>query len=557
MELNLFGTSRKVFSLKELKTKLSNGVGNDFKEAKDYFVSYYAKSLMNGFYYYEPVDKTDRIITNIDEQTLNQVFAQLQPIQYVDANANKNSFDLKKWFRIVYDSQYSIGFDPLKSLFYNCENTDKLYINMAKSFLHKERKSYNSFSDDIKNKVDKILFHLKNVWNSGNEKCYDYTLNHLAYACTGRKMKTCVFLKSGEGTGKSIILEFIIKHVIGEHLGLVSSRSSQLAGFNYQLLGKLIVVLEELPTGSKNEWFSLSDILKQLITGSKLEIEKKHSDMMSVANYISLYILTNNDNTIKFGKDMRRYFMCDISHDYVGDNEYFKELSSICENRNVGEAFFMYLLERVESNPNFDESLIPLSENKLSMKSQNLTTILKFVKDEYIKKNLGLESKSRCGMISLKDFHTQYMDYSTDTKIITNLSQFHIEIKKDIQIIKTCEATKNKTLHIKRITPTELLNFYKEKGFWIEGIDNDVSDEMNDIDNGIQDEEEINKDEIIKQKDKVIENLMNEIQLLKQKLNEMNQPKEEPKKKVVNKKKVINKNNNFTIDDITNELSFD
>ena len=77
-------------------------------------------------------------------------------------------------------------------------------------------------------------------------------------------MKTCVFLKSGEGTGKSIILEFIIKHVIGEHLGLVSSKSSQLAGFNYQLLGKLIVVLEELPTGSKNEWFSLSDIIKKI-----------------------------------------------------------------------------------------------------------------------------------------------------------------------------------------------------------------------------------------------------------------------------------------------------
>ena len=81
-----------------------------------------------------------------------------------------------------------------------------------------------------------------------------------------------------------------------------------------------------------------------------------------------------------------------------------------------------------------------------------------------IKKGLGLESDSKCGMISLKDFHTQYLS-SCDSKIITNLSQFHIEIKKDIQIIKTCEATRNKTLHIKRITPTELLNFYKEKGF--------------------------------------------------------------------------------------------
>jgi P4 family phage/plasmid primase-like protien len=54
--------------------------------------------------------------------------------------------------------------------------------------------------------------------------------------------------------------------------------------------------------------------------------------------------------------------------------------------------------------------------------------------------------------------------------------------------------------------------------------------EDNDLDSGITEDIITDKDEIIKQKDKVIENLMNEIQLLKQKLNEMNQPKkEEPK----------------------------
>jgi phage/plasmid-associated DNA primase len=125
-------------------------------------------------------------------------------------------------------------------------------------------------------------------------------------------MNTCVFLKSGEGTGKSVILEFIINHVIGQDLGLISGRASQLSSFNYQLLGKLLVILEELPTQSKNEWFSLSDILKQIITGSSLEIEKKHQDMITTANYISLYVITNNDNTIEFGKDARRYFMADI-----------------------------------------------------------------------------------------------------------------------------------------------------------------------------------------------------------------------------------------------------
>ena len=221
----------------------------------------------------------------------------------------------------------------------------------------------------------------------------------------------------------------------------------------------------------------------------------------------------------------------------------------------------MYLLERVQSNPNFDESVIPLSENKLSMKSQNITSILKFVKEEYVKKGLGFESTSRCGMISLKEFHQQYMSSCDDTKVISNISQFHLEIKKDIPLIKTCEATKNKTFHIKRITAEELLNFYKEKGFWIDGIDNDVS-HVNEFENGIDNEEqETDKDEIIKQKDKMIENLEQEIHRLKQLLIEKTeQPKEEPKEQPIKKaviKKKSNKSLTFTLDEITDGITFD
>lgn len=530
---NLFGTSRSVFSLQKLKLKLTNGFVNDFKEAKDYFTTYYAKSLMNGYYYYQPMEKSDSLISNVDETEMNQVFKQISHIQYTDTNGNNANFDLKKWFNLVYDSQYSIGFDPVQGLFYSCPYTEKIYINMAKSFLHKERKPYDSYSDDIKQKVDKVLYHLKNVWNSGNEKCYEYTLNHMAYACTGRKMKSCIFLKSGEGTGKSIILEFIIKHVIGEHLGLITGRANQLCGFNYQLLGKLIVVLEELPTASKNEWFSLSDILKQLITGSKLEVEKKHSDMISVANNISLYILTNNDNTIKFGKDMRRYFMADISHDVVGDSKYFQELANICDSRDVGEAFFMYLLERVDKYPNFDESIIPMSENKLTLKSLNLTPILKFVKDEYLKKGLGLLAKSKCGMISLKDFHESFLSFCDEGKDLSNIQKFHIELKRDIPIIKTISATRNKNLHIEQISFDELLEYYRSKGFWSDAFDSsDDEPKPNDFEYGIPTELEIinnnidnhkydslqkdNDNLIAKQKD--YENIINE---LKEKINQL------------------------------------
>jgi hypothetical protein len=421
MDNQNFGTRRDAFSLKQIKQLLNDGQNNNFKAARKYFTCYYAKSLSNGYYFFDPIGKTDRSISNMDEQQMSQVFKQIPVKQYTDLNGNKASFDLKKWFTQVWDSQYSIGFDPLEGMFYECKDTKKTYINMARTFIHQNPKKYSKYPKDIQAKVERILTHLKKVWNSDNEECYQYTLNHLANACTRRKMNTCVFLKSGEGTGKSIILEFIINHVIGEHLGLITGRASQLAGFNYQLLGKLIVVLEELPTESKGQWFQISDIIKQLITGTKLEVEKKHADMITVANYISLYILTNNDNTIKFGKDMRRYFMADISHDHVGDTEYYTKLAEACSDRSVGEAMFAYFKDVVKNNPNFDETKIPFSDSKLSMKSQNITPILSFIKEKYLQKRKGLEADTTFGLIPLKNFHEEVQLYSVGVKTVDRI----------------------------------------------------------------------------------------------------------------------------------------
>ena len=97
--------------------------------------------------------------------------------------------------------------------------------------------------------------------------------------------------------------------------------------FNYHLVNEIFLVLEELPSGGKNQWHSVSDYLKDIITGGTVGIEKKYEDVIQVENMISLLILTNNENCIRFVKDERRYHMCDISHDMVGNTKYFNDLS--------------------------------------------------------------------------------------------------------------------------------------------------------------------------------------------------------------------------------------
>ena len=173
-------------------------------------------------------------------------------------------------------------------------------------------------------------------------------------------------------------------------LGLITSRAEQLFKFNAHLLGKVLLALEELPSGNKNVWFSISDYLKDLITGSKLDIEKKFQDMMQTVNLISLIIITNNENSIRFGKDIRRYMLCDISHDTVGNTEYFNRLDKAC-NKEAGEALFMFFLERYEKTATWNPIEVPMTLAKLEMKEKNMSELLQFVKDKYVKKTRNTE----------------------------------------------------------------------------------------------------------------------------------------------------------------------
>ena len=333
--------------------------------------------------------------------------------------------------------------------------------------MYKNPEKYCEFSDEIKANVEKVLNHIKVVWNSGDQKAYDYTMNWLSHSLTGHKMKTALFLKSGEGTGKSIIIDFLINHVIGKALGLSTTRSDSLMKFNYHLVNKIFLVLEELPSGGKNQWHSVSDYLKDIITGETVGIEKKYEDVIQVENMISLLILTNNENCIRFGKDARRYHMCDISHDMVGNTKYFNDLSEIL-NEKTGKAFFSYLTELYNGNKKFNESPVPQTNARKAMKENNITPFLKFVKDEYITYGRSIISSDNKKPYSLNLFLEEYNTYSNQKLGIQN---FHNLIRGELPLIKTKQYGTNKTLHIIPIEHKTLVDYYRKKEFWDDKYD--------------------------------------------------------------------------------------
>ena len=511
-----FGKSSKVFKQEELKRLIQIG----FPEAKKYILTYFCKSYDNSSYYFFQPEAGGKYSIESKED--------LKMIMNVLESAEAKI--IKKWFEKEVEGNFKINSDPRASRFYKCEETDQDYINLSEGFLHKNIKSYKSYTAETKKNVDLILSHIKTVWCSNNNESYEYIVNWLSFALTGQKMNTAIFLKSGEGTGKSIIVNFFIEKVIGCALGLITSKSAQLLKFNTQILGKILLCLEELPTASKNEWHTFSDILKDLITGSKIDIEAKFKDAVQVLNLISLIIITNNDNTIKFGKDIRRYFMADISHDKVGNFEYFNNLTKACENNTVGEAFFMYLLEHKENNKNFDERKIPNTETRQLIKGKNSTPIINFIKTTFVKYKRTIKKQK------LEELRLLYISNSSTD--ITR-QQFKTTLQQDLPIIKINDNGKN-AMTIDEIPYKMLYNWFVKNGFWNDKYDYFDGEELEEIEKAEENEktekveESEDKKEILKLK-QIIEEQQKKIEELEKKLKQESavKPKVEEKIKIV------------------------
>ena len=473
----IFGNASKVFSVEKLlKLSEQDKTSKDFNftETKKYFLTFFAKAMGDARYFYEPQEEGDGLIENMTSLQMDKIMKQIPVIKYSSSEgeeAKAYKFDISKWFIEQHHTTFKISSDPRSSRFYESPKTGQKFLNLSKGFLFKNPKKFCEFPEKIRKNVQMINNHIINVWNSGNVDAGEYTLNWFSHALTGHKMETAIFLKSGEGTGKSIIIDFLIQKVIGSALGLSTSRAKQLMGFNAQLLGKVFVCLEELPASSKSEWFSISDFLKDLITGSSIDIEKKYSDIVQTTNLISLIIMTNNENTIKFGKDMRRYFLADISHDKVGSIEYFTELEKAM-SKETGEAYYSWLVERYEATKNtFKCEAIPLTESKIEMKIKNLTPLLKFVKEQYLMNKTGIfDAEKKHKKLELSHLKS-LINLAENKEIFKSTQSINSAIASDLPIVKTVEYGKGKTLHIEPIDFQTLMDFYIKKGFWSDKYD--------------------------------------------------------------------------------------
>ena len=295
------------------------------------------------------------------------------------------------WFKNVDTDTYTLSFNVTKPMLY-VENGIR-FLNTFSGFKYANEKVVNKYTRKENNGIELIWNHVKDVLCSGNHASYEYLKKWICHMIAGRKMKTAVYFKGVQGTGKSTLPTFL-RDVIGHSCVYKTQTASCLTSqFNGELQGVILLILEELNCKTISEWKAMNSALKVLCTENTLTIQAKHQNAFNVTNNISVMIISN-DSPIKINKHDRRYFMTDISDHRVGDKDYFDKLYGSMNDAAIQKAFYFQCLQFASENE-FDEQA-DLRTLETSIKTEiminNLHPLYVFVKEQFILKKRDLNT---------------------------------------------------------------------------------------------------------------------------------------------------------------------
>ncbi|CAB4431762.1 unnamed protein product [Rhizophagus irregularis] len=295
--------------------------------------------------------------------------------------------------------------------------SSQLYLNIFPGFLHILR-PISTFESVTHQAVKFIFSHIQDIWCSGDWNLIEYIIKWLAGVSAGRKMYSILYLKSGQGWGKGIITDFIQRSVLGTQLVYKTSDPQTILGsFNAQLQGKVLLLLEEMPT-EKSQWNNLYRSLKDKVTSNIMEIHEKYKTPTHYKNFMSTIVLTN-ENALRVENDDRRTVFLDVSPSRKGDLNYFKKLNDAMKYPGASEAFYAYLRAIADAYPDFNGNPPPMTAStKQDHIISTLPPLFQFIKDTY------LVVKNHMTDLPVQEFYRVYTSYC-ETHCITPLSKIN------------------------------------------------------------------------------------------------------------------------------------
>jgi hypothetical protein len=348
-----FAEPKEAFSINKLRELVFTAKDiNDLKRAKKYLCSYFILySNPHRVFMWRPDIKFLEYIT---VQNISMLIHHITQKFYIPTSdpevVDKKEFNIHRWFMFDNTLVSVATCDPVKPRLFKVKG--QLYLNIFPGFLH-QLQPLTAFENKVHLAVKFIFMHIRDVWCSGDWNLTEYIIKWFASVASGRKMYSILYLKSGQGWGKGIITDFIQRYVLGTQLVYKTSNPQTiLESFNAQLMGKVLLLLEKMPT-EKSQWNSLYRALKDKVTSNMIKIHEKYKTPTQYKNFMSTIVLTN-ENALRVENDDRRIVFLDVSPVRKGDLQYFKKLGNAIKYPEVRETFYAYLRAIAEAYPDFD-----------------------------------------------------------------------------------------------------------------------------------------------------------------------------------------------------------
>ena len=447
-------------------------------------------------------------------------------------------------------------FDDINILFKCVSEVDKpiiykeneeYYLNLFMGMEEKYKidKKYDDFDDETKKQTQALLEHIKNIWCSGSEEHYNFILKWICNVFHFRQNKVGLYLKSGQGTGKGTITNFLL-NILG-NIGCTTQKKKVVTDWNAQLSGKVLFVIEEIGFNSPAEWKTFSGILKTYVTEPIIAVEDKGKSIHTIKNHLNV-IINSNFSAVNIETDDRRWCVLDISNDKKGDIEYFKKLNSYTIKDDVKICFYKYF-EEMEVPDCY--MVPPITNSKIDIINDNLDPALKFVKNNYLLQKQSINT-------SLKDLYNEFQSSLDSDRKYTLIKFNKIMREHFINIDLNNKIYKSMGIEKIKYSNEEILKLY-QKNKWIHETDEFITDETPEQIKKEEDNEEIK--ELIDENKKLKEEIERLKKLLEDKekrtkgalsLDNQAKPKEEIKeiKEEPKKKRLMIINNNDEDDDL-------
>lgn len=218
------------------------------------------------------------------------------------------------WFEDANKRKYDrIVFDPRTT-------DDKVNYNCWTGYKHPIKESNLKEDDSLFFRLLKKICH--------DDINYEYVKQWIAHIIQKPYLKTgiaIVLFSKKKGVGKNCIIDGIKKLLEG-YTAKIESIEDITKNFNSHLVNKLFIQGDEICAKAKN----VADKLKEVITRTKQNLEKKKVDAIEVDDYTNWIFSTNNYDAFYIEKDDRRMNMVHCTEEKFKDSiEFYEEINDV------------------------------------------------------------------------------------------------------------------------------------------------------------------------------------------------------------------------------------